>query len=95
MNHLNQLILAPINITEAEAMVLTTRELLQLTKRESLLSEIQTTETCTNYYVELEDGEMYKPRHHTTHRESYRKAMSRFNGRNNLIKQRILTGDNS
>mgnify|MGYP001273884830 CR=1 FL=1 len=76
-------------------MILTTRELLQLSKRGKLLSEIQTTETCTNYYAELEDGVQYKPRHHTTHAEAYRKAMARRNGRNFEVKQRILAGDNS
>jgi len=76
-------------------MILTTRELLQLTKPRKLLSEIQTTETCTNYYAGLEDGIQYKPRHHTTHSEAYRKAMARTNGRNFETKQRILAGDNS
>lgn len=43
-------------------MILTTRELLQLTKGDAV------TETNTNYYVNLEDGAQYKPSHHTTHR---------------------------
>lgn len=76
-------------------MILTTRELLQLTKPRKLLNEEQTTETCTNYYADLEDGQKYKPRHHTTDREAFQKAMARNNGRDNLIKQRILEGDNS
>ncbi len=68
-------------------MILTWRENLQLTTSE--------TETCTNYYAGLEDGLQYKPRHHTTDREAYKKAMSRRNGRNFEIKQRILAGENS
>jgi len=76
-------------------MILTNRELLQLTKPRKLLQEKDFTETCTNYYAGLEDGQQYKPRHHTTHRESYRKAMARRNGRNFETKQRILAGDNS
>jgi hypothetical protein len=76
-------------------MILTTRELLQLTKPRKLLQEKGFTETCTNYYAGLEDGQQYKPRHHTTDRESYRKAMARRNGRNFETKQRILAGDNS
>ena len=76
-------------------MILTTRELLQLTKPRKLLQEKGFTETCTNYYAGLEDGIQYKPRHHTTHRESYRKAMARTNGRNNIVKARILRGDNA
>lgn len=76
-------------------MILTDRELLQLTKPRKLLDERQITKTCTNYYAGLEDGIQYKPRHHTTHRESYRKAMARTNGRNNIVKARILRGDNA
>lgn len=76
-------------------MILTTRELLQLTKPRKLLDERQITKTCTNYYAGLEDGQQYKPRHHTTGREAYRKAMARRNGRNFETKKRILQGDNS
>lgn len=76
-------------------MILTNRELLQLTKPRKLLQEKGFTETCTNYYAGLEDGIQYKPKHHTTHREVYRKAMSRRNGRNFGTKQRISQGDNS
>ena len=68
-------------------MILTWRENLQLTTSK--------TETCTNYYAGLEDGLQYKPRHHTTNREAYKKAMARRNGRNFETKQRILAGDNS
>jgi len=76
-------------------MILTTRELKQLTKPRKLLQEKGFTETCTNYYAGLEDGQQYKPRHHTTGREAYRKAMARRNGRNFETKKRILQGDNS
>mgnify|MGYP001167588199 CR=1 FL=1 len=76
-------------------MILTWRENLQLTKPRKLLDERQITETCTNYYAGLEDGLQYKPRHHTTNREAYKKAMARRNGRNFETKQRILAGDNS
>ncbi len=76
-------------------MILTWRENLQLTKPRKLLDEKQITETCTNYYADLEDGDMYKPSHHTTGRDSYRKAMARTNGRNNMVRGRILAGDNS
>ena len=61
-------------------MILTTRELLQLTKPRKLLCETQVTETCTNYYANLEDGVQYKPRHHIEEKEQRSKARSRTNG---------------
>jgi len=61
-------------------MILTSRELLQLTKPRKLLCETQVTETCTNYYANLEDGVQYKPRHHIGEKEQREKARSRTNG---------------
>jgi hypothetical protein len=61
-------------------MILTSRELLQLSKPRKLLCETQVTETCTNYYANLEDGAQYKPRHHIEEKEQRSKARSRTNG---------------
>jgi len=61
-------------------MILTTRELLQLSKPRKLLCETQVTETSTNYYANLEDGVQYKPRHHIGEKEQREKARSRTNG---------------
>jgi len=62
-------------------MILTTRELLQLTTPR--FAESQGTKTNTNYFANLEDGGAYHPRHHTTHKtkrntETARKYDRRF-----------------
>lgn len=47
-------------------MILTTRELLQLTTPR--FADSQGTQTNTNYFANLEDGGAYFPRKHTTHK---------------------------
>lgn len=62
-------------------MILTARELKQLTQPRKLDQEKSNTKTCTNYYANLEDGIQYKPKHHIGEKEIRSKARAKNNGR--------------
>jgi len=59
-------------------MILTSRELLQLTTVRKIESE--GTVTNTNYFSQLEDGDRYKARHHTTHKTKPKRKRKAKNG---------------